>query len=282
VGKDVKNIKEGDFVIAAFYACDGTCWACRDGISFACVNRTMWGGHGGYDGGQGQKVRVPMADGTLSVVPKDQVTDEALPRLLPLTDVLCTGHHAAVCARVDKGKTVAVIGDGAVGLCGVAASKRLGAKRIFLVSTHEDRAEIGKQFGATDIIAARGDEAIKQIKELTDGRGVDCVLESVGMKNSWDTAFGAVRAGGDIGFVGVPADPELEGLKLGDLFGASVGVKGGGAPAANYIKQLLPDVLAGKLDVSPIFTKTVSLDDLAEGYAAMDQRRAIKTMVLPE
>jgi threonine dehydrogenase-like Zn-dependent dehydrogenase len=282
VGENVKNIKPGDFVISAFYACDGTCPACRVGQSFACENRQMYGGQE-QDGGQGQKVRVPMADGTLTVVPKAQAGEENWAKLLPLTDVLCTGHHAAVCAGVVEDKTVAVVGDGAVGLCGVAASKRLGAKRIFLISTHEDRAKLGKKFGATDIINVRGDEAVKQIKDATEQKGVDCVLECVGMKPSWDTAFGAVKSGGNIGFVGVPADPELEGaIKLGDLFGTSVGIKGGGAPAADYAPELLPDVLSGKLDASAIFTKTVNLDDLAEGYAAMDKREAVKVMVLPQ
>jgi threonine dehydrogenase-like Zn-dependent dehydrogenase len=280
IGEDVTAIKVGDLVIAPFTTADGTCPECSVGMSIACRQRHGWGSNG-YDGGQGQKVRVPTADGTLFVVPKDQIRDDLMPALLPLTDVLCTGHHAAVCAYVGPGKTVAVIGDGAVGLCGVAASKRLGAKRIILLSTHADRAEVGTQFGATDIVNARGDDAIAQVKALTEDLGVDCVLESVGMKSAWDTAFGIVRAGGNIGFVGVPNDPDIQDIALKDLFGKSVGIKGGGAPAASYIPELLPDVLSGKLDVSAIFTKTFSLDELPEAYKAMDERSAIKSMLHP-
>ena len=185
------DIHVGDFVIAPFSTCDGTCQECQAGASFNCRNKKAWGAKG-YDGGQGQKVRVPTADGTLYVV-HETISDDMKIKLLPLTDVLCTGHHAALSAGVEAGKTVAVIGDGAVGLCGVAAAKRLGAEKIILLSTHEDRAKIGEQFGATDIVAARGDEAITQVKALTNDLGVDCVLESVGMKGSWDTAFGIVR-----------------------------------------------------------------------------------------
>lgn len=280
IGDDVKDIKIGDVVIAPFSTADGTCPECSAGMSSACRNMHMWGADG-YDGAQGQKVRVPTADGTLFTVPKNKLTEDIMPKLLPLTDVLCTGHHAAISAGVTKGKTVAVIGDGAVGLCGVAASKRLGADRIILLSTHEDRAEIGTQFGATDIVAARDDEAIKQVKTLTDDLGVDCVLESVGTKGAWDTAFGIVRAGGKIGFVGVPADPDIEEIKLSNLFSKNIGVQGGIAPAATYIPELLPDVLDGTLDVSAIFNLTLPLDKIDEGYKAMDERKAIKTMIHP-
>lgn len=280
VGDDVQKISPGDTVIAPFYSCDGTCPECKAGVSFSCRNKHMWGSDG-FDGGQGQKVRVPTADGTLFTVLKDKATDSMMPKLMPLTDVLCTGHHAAISAGVGPGKTVAVIGDGAVGLCGVAASKRLGAERILLLSTHEDRAAIGTQLGATDIVAARDEEAIKQVKALTGDLGVDCVLESVGMKPSWDTAFGIVRDGGMIGFVGVPNDPKLKDIALSDLFSRNVGLNGGVASAGSYIPELLPDVLAGKLDVSAIYTQTFALDDLAEGYQAMDERTAIKAMIYP-
>ena len=280
VGSDVKKLKPGDFVVAPFSSADGTCPECKVGMSICCRNRRSWGA-GGYDGGQGQKVRVPTADGTLFVIPPDKATPELLPAILPLTDVLCTGHHAAICAQVKPGKTVAVVGDGAVGLCGVMASKRLGASRIILLSTHDDRAKIGQRFGATDIVAARGEAAINQVKALTDDLGVDCVLESVGSKTSWDTSFEIVRAGGNIGFVGVPHDPEIEDIKIMNLFRRGVGVKGSGAPVASYIPELLPDVLAGKLDVSAIFTKTISLANLSEGYQAMDVREAIKILINP-
>lgn len=278
IGSDVKTLKVGDLVVAPFTSSDGTCPECLAGMSISCRRRQSWGG-GEYDGGQGEKVRVPTADGTLFVIPQDKVTEAMMPALLPLSDVLCTGHHAAVSADVGPGKTVAVIGDGAVGLCAVAAAKRLGATTIILLSTHEDRAQIGKDFGATHIVAKRGAEATAEVKALTGDLGVDCVLECVGMKPSWDTAFEIVRAGGKIGFVGVPADPDLEDVKLFNLFMRNIGIKGGGAPVASYIPELLPDVLSGKLDVSAIFTKTIPLDDLAAGYAAMDERTAVKTLI---
>ncbi|MGE5340179.1 MAG: zinc-binding dehydrogenase [Candidatus Omnitrophota bacterium] len=278
VGDGVKNIKVGDLVVAPFVASDGSCPECRVGMTIACRNRIDWGTQG-YDAGQGEKVRVPMADGTLFVIPKDRVNDQMMPALLALSDVLCTGHHAAVCAEVGTGSTVAVSGDGAVGLCAVAASKRLGASRIFLISTHEDRAAIGKQFGATDIIDVRGEEASQKIKALTDDLGVDCALECVGTAESWETVFGAVRAGGNIGAVGLPY--KVCDIPVYRLFLSNIGVKGSGSPAAHYIPELMPDVLSGKLDVSAVFNKTVSLSDIAEGYKAMDERTAIKVLIKP-
>jgi threonine dehydrogenase-like Zn-dependent dehydrogenase len=279
VGDGVKNIKVSDLVVAPFVASDGTCPECRVGMTRFCRNFRFWG-TGGYDGGQGEKVRVPMVDGTLFVIAKDKVKDDHMMlALLPLSDVLCTGHHAAVCAEVEKGSTVAVIGDGAVGLCAVAASKRLGASRIFLISTHEDRAALGKRFGATDIIAARGDEAIRQVKTKTNDLGVDCALECVGTDDAWNTAFGIVRIGGNIGFVGVPHG--VSDIPVSKLFSTDIGVKGSGAPVAHYIPQLMPDVLSGKLDVSAIFTKTIPLSELAKGYEAMDKRKAIKVLIRP-
>jgi threonine dehydrogenase-like Zn-dependent dehydrogenase len=275
VGPEVNAVKVGDLVVAPFSAADGTCPECLAGMSSACRNLVFWG-NSGYDGGQGEKVRIPMADGTLFVIPKDRVPASLMPALLPLSDVLCTGHHAAVSAGVGPGKTVAVVGDGAVGLCAVASAKRLGAERIILLSTHEDRAAIGRQFGATDIIAARGDEAVKQVKALTGDLGVDCALECVGTEDSWNTVLSIVRAGANIGFVGIPHAPDLS---LQTLFSRNIGVKGGLAPAASYIPQLMPDVLSGKLDVSAIFDLTIPLADIAEGYRAMDERRAIKTLI---
>ena len=276
VGADVKKVKVGDFVIAPFVISDGTCPECRVGMTTRCRNIQSWAANGN-DGGQGQKVHVPLADGTLFAVPQDKVTEDMMPKLLPLSDVLCTGHHAAVSAGVKQGSTVAVIGDGAVGLCAVAASKRLGASRIFLISTHEDRAAIGKKFGATDIVAARGDDAAKAIKDATDNLGVDCALECVGTADSWNTAFGVVRAGGNIGAVGLPVG--VPDVAISKFFWPGIGIKGSAAPAAHYIPELLPDVLSGSLDVSAIFTKTVPLADIAEGYKAMDDRTAIKVMV---
>lgn len=278
VGDRVRHINVGDLVVAPFVASDGTCPECRAGMTVACRHRIDWGTKG-YDGGQGQKIRVPMADGTLFAIPKDQATEQMMPALLPLSDVLCTGHHAAVCAHVGKGSTVAVIGDGAVGLCAVAASKRLGAARILLISTHEDRAALGSQFGATDIIAARGAGAVRQVKAKTNDLGVDGALECVGTAESWDTAYGVVRAGGNIGAVGWPHG--VPDIPVSKTFGRNIGVKGSAAPAAHYIPELLPDVLSGKLNVSAIFTKTVPLADIAEGYKTMDERREIKVLVRP-
>jgi threonine dehydrogenase-like Zn-dependent dehydrogenase len=279
VGSEVTSAKPGDLVVAPFFISDGTCPECRAGMTAACRHRMTWGADG-VDGGQGEKVRVPLANGTLFVIPQKKKLDDHMMRaLLPLSDVLCTGHHCAVCGEVGKGSTVAVIGDGAVGLCAVAASKRLGASRIFLVSTHEDRAAIGKKFGATDIVAERGEDAVKKIKDATDNLGVDSALECVGTAESWETAFGAVRAGGNIGAVGVPH--EVPAIPIEKFFWKNIGIKGGPAPVAHYIPELLPDVLSGKLDVSDVFTKTVPLAEVAEGYKAMDERREIKVLVKP-
>jgi threonine dehydrogenase-like Zn-dependent dehydrogenase len=279
VGDDVKTLKVGDLVIAPFAISDGTCPECKVGETRFCRNGMFWGSNG-YDGGQGEKVRTPFADGTLVVVPNGKDLDEhTLRALLPLTDVMSTGHHAAVDAHVSKGLTVAVIGDGAVGLCAVAASKRLGASRIFLVSTHADRAALGKEFGAADIIDVRGDEAIKRIRQATDDLGVDCALECVGNPDAWELAWGTVRIGGNIGVVGVPHD--VPDIPVSKLFGSNIGVKGSGASARAYIPELMKDVLTGKLDVSAVFTKEIPLSDIAEGYKDMDERREIKILVKP-
>jgi threonine dehydrogenase-like Zn-dependent dehydrogenase len=278
IGEGVKNVNVGDLVVAPFLISDGTCPECQVGITSSCRNVQRWGSEGN-DAGQGEKVRVPLADGTLFVIPRNDKTGQIMPALLPLSDVLCTGHHAAICAEVGNGSTVLVIGDGAVGLCAVAASKRLGASRIFLGSTHPDRAEVGKKFGATDVIEARGEEAIQQVKVKTDNLGVDCVLECVGTAESWETAFGAVRDGGNIGAVGLPY--EIPDIPISKIFWRNIGIKGGPAPAAHYIPELMPDVISGKLNVSAVFTMTVSLSDIAKGYEAMDQRRAIKVLVRP-
>jgi threonine dehydrogenase-like Zn-dependent dehydrogenase len=279
VGDDVKTVKVGDFVIAPFVISDGVCPECQVGETRFCRNG-MFFGTNGYDAGQGEKVRLPFADGTLVVVAGGNDLDEHMLRaLLPLTDVLSTGHHAAVDARVGDGSTIAVIGDGAVGLCAIAASKRLGASRIFLTSTHDDRAALGQQFGATDIISARGNDAVKQIKQATDDLGVDAVLECVGTPEAWDTAFGAARIGGNVGFVGVPHD--IADIPVSNLFGSNKGVKGSGASARHYIPELLPHVLNGSLDVSAILTEELPLADIAKGYQDMDERREIKVLIKP-
>ena len=276
IGPEVSKVTVGDLVILPFFASDGACPECLADYPVACRNGTFWGTNG-YDGGQGEKVRVPFADVNCFPVPQDGLTDSMITALLPLSDVLCTGHHAAVCARVSFGSTVAVVGDGAVGLCAVAASRRLGASRIILISTHENRAEIGRSFGATDIVAARGDEAAERVKGLTGDLGVDSVLECVGTDQAFGLALSVVRKGGDLGFVGVPHG--VSDVRVGRMFRTGVGIKGGVAPAATYIPELMPDVLAGELDVSAIFDLTVSLDDIAVGYRAMDERTAVKALV---
>ncbi|HEX6886788.1 MAG TPA: zinc-dependent alcohol dehydrogenase family protein [Candidatus Nanopelagicales bacterium] len=277
VGADVRTLRPGQFVIAPFSWSDGTCPACRDGVTIGCDNGGFWG-QPGSDGGQGQLVRVPLADGTL--VGLDEQPGPALvPALLTLTDVMATGHHAAVCAGVQPGSTAVVVGDGAVGLCGVLAARRLGAERIIALSRHAPRQAVARAFGATDIVAERGRDAVRAVRELTEGRGAPHVLECVGTQESLETAIHAARKGGSVGFVGVPhvTDPK----PIADLFGRAVGLRGSGAWVRTYLPALLDDVLAGRLDPSPVFDLELSLEQAAEGYAAMDDRRAIKVLLRP-
>lgn len=276
VGKGVTKIKKGDFVIAPFSRSCGVCQECKAGMTSSCRNGGYWGEEG-YDSGQGEMIRVPNADNMLFVVPKNKLKDKLISSLMAITDVFCTGYHAATCAGVIKGKTVAVIGDGAVGLCAVLASKKLGASKIILLSTHADRAKIGKNFGATIIVSKRGDQAIKKVKKLTNDVGVDCVLECVGSKQSWETAFKIVRKGGRIGWVGIPHD--VSPINIGDFFSDNIGIMGGKAPAAALIPQFLPEILSGKLNPGAVFTKTISLSQIKEGYESMDKRKAIKVLI---
>ncbi len=277
VGLNVKKIKKGDFVLAPFSRSCGICPECKFGMSSSCRNGGYWGEEG-YDGGQGEKARVPNADYMLFIVPKSKLKEKLMPALMTLTDVFCTGHHAAICAGVTKGKIVVVIGDGAVGLCAVLASKRLGAKKIILLSSHKDRAEVGRKFGATDIVSNRGEKAVAEARKLTGDVGADCVLECVGTDESWKTAFAIVRKGGRIGWVGVPYGVSKS-INIGDLFSDNIGIMGGKAPAASLIPQFISEVLSGKFDPSPIFTKTISLSQIQEGYEAMDKREAIKVLI---
>jgi threonine dehydrogenase-like Zn-dependent dehydrogenase len=275
VGSDVQTVKEGDLVVAPFAYSDGTCPHCRQGITTACMN----GGFipaGNGDGAQGEAIRIPLADGTLVPVPGSGHSDEMLASVLTLSDVMGTGQHAAVCADVKEGDTVAVVGDGAVGLCGVIASKRLGAKRVIALSRHEARQALAREFGATDIVAERGDEATEVIMDLTDGIGVDAALECVGTGQAMETALSIVRPGSIVGYVGVPHGVELP---VGEMFYANKGVLGGPAPARAYIPELLPDVLEGRIDPGRVFDFESDLDGIAEAYAAMDERRAIKSLV---
>ena len=276
VGAEVRTVKKGDRVIAPFAFSDGSCDFCHDGLFTSCTHGGFWGGTN--EGGQAEAVRAPFADGTLVVLPPQVEGDDKLLRaILPLTDVMGTGHHAAISAGVKEGSTVAVVGDGAVGLCGVLSAKRLGAGRIILMGRHDNRIAIARQFGATDVVSERGEEGVARVQELTGG-GAECVLECVGLKDSFDSAIGAARPGGRVGYVGVPHVAEM--INMGRMFRHNIRLHGGVAPVRAYIPDLLKDVIAGKIDPSPVLDMTVQLDGVPEGYAAMDGRQATKVMVL--
>jgi threonine dehydrogenase-like Zn-dependent dehydrogenase len=278
-GSEVRTLKKGDRVFAPFAFSDGTCEFCKKNVQTSCVDGGYWGG-ADNDGGQGEAVRAPHADATLVKIPDNAANDEKLlAAILPLTDVMGTGHHAAVSARVRAGSTVAVVGDGAVGLCGVLSAKRLGAQRIILFGRHPTRIEVAKKFGATDIVPERGKEGVKAVKAMTNG-GPECVLECVGNEESMKMATRVARPGGAIGYVGVPYGAG-DGIDFSRLFGENIALIGGVAPVRAYAEELLADVLAGKLDPSPVFDLTVGLDGVPKGYAAMDAREAIKVMVKP-
>jgi threonine dehydrogenase-like Zn-dependent dehydrogenase len=274
VGSQVRNVSEGDFVISPFAFSDGTCPHCRHGITSACMTGGFFPANG--DGGQGEAVRVPLADGTLVTVPGDGYSDEMMASLLALSDVMATGHHAAVCAGVKAGDVVAVVGDGAVGLCGVLAAKRLGAERIVALSRNPLRQGVAREFGATDIVEQRGEDATAAILGLTDGVGVDATLECVGTGLAMETAFSVARPGSMVGYVGVPHGVELP---LQEMFFHNKGLLGGSAPVRAYIPELLEDVLAERINPGRVFDFETDLDDVAEAYAAMDERRAIKSLL---
>lgn len=279
VGEDVHTIRVGDLVVAPFQWSDNTCPACLDGIQTSCENGGTFGAPG-TDGGQGEAVRVPQADGTLVAVPGGASgVDEAMYRaLLSTSDVMATGLHGAVLAGVGEGSTVAVIGDGAVGLCAVlGAIQILKAERVILMSRHADRSAIGRSFGATDVIATRGDEGIAEVRELTGGLGVRSVVEAVGTPESWAMAMGMAREGGTIGAVGVPhTSPQLP---LFQPFIHHLSLNLGIAPVRHYLPDLISRITAGTLDPGAVFDVTMSLEDTAKGYAAMDSRNAIKVML---
>src|SRR3954452_4177623 len=274
VGADVRNLSKGDFVIAPFAFSDGSCPNCQNGITTSCMNGGFFPMNG--DGGQGEGVRVPLADSTLVTVPGSGHSDEMMRSLLTLSDVFATGHHAAVCAQVKAGQTVAVVGDGAVGLSSVLAAKRLGAERIIALSRHVDRQALATEFGATDIVAERGDDAVEKIKEMTGGVGVDATMECVGTGQSFETAIAIARAGSMVGFVGVPHGVELP---IGQMFSRTVGVRGGGAPVRVYLPELLDDVLSERINPGRVLDYETDLEGIADAYAAMDERRATKSLV---
>jgi threonine dehydrogenase-like Zn-dependent dehydrogenase len=282
-GAAVENVQVGDFVIAPFYICDGTCVNCRNGWTVHCQNGGAWGrpiqGEGDSNAAQSDRVRVPLADGTLFTVPGGQPDDTLIPGLLTLSDVMATGHHAAISARVNKDSTVAVVGDGAVGLCAIIAAKRLGASRVVAMSRHADRQALARELGAAGIVAERGEDGITKLKEMFDGIGPDIVLECVGTKESMDQALRSARPGGQLGFVGVPAGgPELP---VSTMFGTNVGVRGGVATVRDYIEELLPEVLDGTISPGRVFDTEMPLSDTAAAYAAMDERRAVKVLLRP-
>ena len=275
VGPAVRSVDPGDRVFAPFVISCGRCEFCRKGLHTSCVNGDSW------TGAQAEYVHVSEADGTLVRVPDRYADDEsALESLLPLTDVMGTGHHAAVSAGVGEGDTAVVVGDGAVGLCAVLAARRLGAERIIAVGHHEDRLEQAVSFGATETVAKRGEAAVERVQELTYG-GATHVLECVGAASAMDTAIAVCRPGGTVGYVGVPHGVTDEGLDVLSLFSDNITLRGGVAPVRAYAEELMDDVLAGTLDPSPVFTKTVNLDGVPAGYRAMDEREELKVMVKP-
>ncbi|HYT52252.1 MAG TPA: alcohol dehydrogenase catalytic domain-containing protein [Gaiellaceae bacterium] len=274
VGSYVRTIKAGELVLSPFLWSDGTCLFCREGLPSECLH----GGRYGWDdvdGGQGEAVRVPQADGTLVALPVAE-DDALMPSLLTLTDVMGTGHHAAVAADVGAGKTVAVVGDGAVGLCGVLAAKRLGAEQIILLGHNAERISLGQEFGATDVVRERGDDAVERVRELTGGFGPHSVLECVGLEQAVVTALEIARPGGAIGRVGVP---EHDTTPTSIAFWKNASMAGGPAPVRAYIDELLPDVLEGRIEPGRVFDQTGTLDEVPDGYRAMNDREVLKFQI---
>jgi threonine dehydrogenase-like Zn-dependent dehydrogenase len=277
VGADVRNIKAGDLVVMPFAYSDGTCDFCHEGLHTSCVHGGFFGNEQ-IAGAQAEAVRVPLADGTLFVLPVGR-DDALMPSLLTLSDVMGTGHHAAVTARVGPGKTVAVVGDGAVGLCGVIAARRLAAEQIIILGRHPDRIALAREFGATDVVSERGDEAVERVRELTGGLGAHSVLECVGTDQAMLTSINIARPGGAVGRVGVPQDETIPGS--GPAFFNNITVSGGPAPVRAYIEELLPDMLEGRIEPGRVFDRVVGLDGVPDGYRAMNEREALKVMVKP-
>jgi threonine dehydrogenase-like Zn-dependent dehydrogenase len=275
VGPDVRTVKRGDHVIMPFAYSDGTCVFCHEGLQTSCV-------HGGFfgtpelPGAQAEAVRVPLADGTLFALPVG--ADKSLvASFLTLSDVMGTGHHAARVAGAGPGKTVAVVGDGAVGLCGVIAARRLGAEQIIILGRHPGRIKLAREFGATDVVSERGKEAIDRVRSLTGGLGVHSVLECVGYDEAMLTALGIARPGGAVGRVGVPQDEKMPASQ--PAFYNNITVGGGPAPARAYIDELLPDVLDGTIQPGRVFDRVIGIEEVSEGYRAMNDRKAIKVLI---
>ena len=271
VGSAVTSIKPGQFVVGSFFASDNTCAICQAGYQSRCVQSA----YVGAGGAQAPLLRVPLADGTLVATP-DIPSDDLIPGLLATSDVLGTGWFGADAAHVQPGKTVAVVGDGAVGLCAVIAAKQMGAERIIAMSRHETRQQLARAFGATDIVTARGDEGVARIKEMTDGLGAHSVIEAVGSQEAMMQAMRSTRPGGHVGFVGVSHGVQLPGQ---ELFYAEVHLHGGPAPVRRFLPALIDLVWNGKIHPGKVFDLTLPLDQVAEGYRAMDERRAIKALL---
>src|SRR5437870_2665462 len=272
VGREVRKIKAGQFVVGSFATSDNTCVICQHGYQSSCIQREF------MSGAQAPFLRVPLADGTLVAIP-DLPSEDLIPSLLTLSDVMGTGWFAADAANVKSGSTVAVVGDGAVGLLGILSAKQMGAARIIAMSRHASRQKLAREFGATDIVTERGDAGVARIKELTNGIGADSVLECVGTQESMMQAITSTRPGGHVGYVGVPHGVELDGEQL---FFSHVHLHGGPAPVRRYLPELVKLVLVGKIYPGKVFDLTLPLDQVAEGYRAMDERRAIKTLLRPQ
>ena len=277
IGRDVRTVEVGDVVVMPFAFSDGTCIFCEEGLQTECLHGGFFG-NADVPGAQSEAVRIPQADGTLYALPVGE-DDTLMPSLLTLSDVMGTGHHAAVVAKVGPGKSVAVVGDGAVGLCGVIAAKRLGAEQIIIMGRHQDRIALAREFGATDAVGERGAEAVERVKELTDSYGVDAVLECVGLDQSMETAIDIARPGGAVGRVGVPQHEAIPGAE--PSFYKNITIGGGPAPVRAYIGGLLPDILEGRIEPGRVFDRVVDLDGVPDGYRAMNDREAIKVMVRP-
>lgn len=271
IGSSVENLAVGDFVVGSFVASDNTCEICQAGFQSRCRDQVMMGSVGT----QADYARIPLADGTLVKVPGEP-TEAQTRSLLAASDVLGTGWFAAVAAEAGPGKTVAVVGDGAVGLLGILAAQRLGAERIIAMSRHADRQALARRFGATDIVEERGDAGVAKIKELTGGYGAHSTIEAVGTQESMLQAIGATRPGGHVGFVGVSHGVELDGL---DLFVATVSLLGGPAPVRRFLPELIELIMTDQIDPGVVFDLTLPIEDAAEGYRAMDERRATKVLL---
>ncbi|AZP15019.1 IMP dehydrogenase [Streptomyces aquilus] len=271
VGSEVAGVKPGQFVVGSFATSDNTCANCQKGWQSSCLNREFMGTC------QAEYVRIPNAHGTL-VATDEHPSGDLVPSLLAVSDVMGTGWYAALAAEVRPGSTAVVVGDGAVGLCGVIAAKELGAEQIIAMSRHESRQKLALEFGATDIVSERGADGIARIKDLTGGIGADSVLECVGTPESMRQALHSARPGGNVGFVGVPHEVTLDGQ---ELFFSQVGLRGGPAPVRRYLPDLIDRVLSGRINPGKVFDLTLPLEQVAEGYKAMDERRAIKALLKP-